>query len=104
MQTRCINPTEYGVHMDASISVQIQKNWRSIEPIRDWRNPMGSLTVPLTLLALSAVLMIVVIFIQVAALKDYEELEKLRQLVALQRTRIDEATRLWQERNYDDQR
>ncbi len=65
---------------------------------------MGSLAIPLTLLALSAVLMIVVIFIQVAALKDYEELEKLRQLVALQRTRIDEATRLWQERNCDDQR
>ena len=56
---------------------------------------MGSLTVPLTLLALSAVLMVAVIFIQVAAIKDYEELEGLRQLFALQRTRMDEATELW---------
>jgi len=53
---------------------------------------MGSLAIPLTLLALAAVLMIVVIFIQVAAIKDHEEL---RQLFAIQRTRMDEATELW---------
>lgn len=56
---------------------------------------MGSLAIPLTLLALAAVLMIAVIFIQTSAIKDYEELEELRQLFALQRTRMDEATELW---------